>query len=252
MRTSACRAAALVVMTLVPACAAYSAELAVLASNGVKAALEALGPAFERESGHSLRVRFGLAAVLKREIEGGATFDVAILTRSGVAELAQQGKLDAGSEVDIARSAVGIGIRAGAARPDIATPEALKRTLLAARSIGWAREGASGSYFAGLLERMGIADEIMPKAVLAPAGADVGAMLASGKIELGALLVNELLAAPGVEVVGPLPPELQSYTVFTAAAAAAARDRAAAKALIRFLSSPDARAVFKAKGQEPG
>jgi molybdate transport system substrate-binding protein len=229
-----------------------AAEIKVLASNGVKAALEELAPAFEGESGHKLNIQFGVAVPLKRQIEGGTAFDLAILTAAGIDDLAKQGKVDAATRTNIARSGVGIGIRAGAPRPDISTTEALKRTLLAAKSVSWAKEGASGVYFASVLQRIGIADQIMPKAILAPSGADVGALLVTGKAELGALLVNELMAVRGVEVVGPLPPELQSYTVFTTGVSSGSKDAAAAKALIKFLSSPAAGAVFKSKGQEPG
>lgn len=229
-----------------------AAEITVLASNGVKAALEDLAPAFERESGHKLNIQFGVAVPLKRQIEAGAAFDLAILTTAGIDDLAQQGKVDAATRTNVARSGVGIGIRAGAPRPDISTTDALKRTLLAAKSVSWAKEGASGVYFASVLKRIGIADQIMPKANLAPSGADVGALLVTGKAELGALLVNELMAVRGVEVVGPLPPELQSYTVFTTGVNSGSKNAAAAKALIKFLSSPAAGAVYKAKGQEPG
>jgi molybdate transport system substrate-binding protein len=240
-----------VVLALPMTASVRAAEIAVLASNGVKAALEELAPAFQRETGHTLKIEFGLAAVLKRQIEGGAAFDAAILTDAGIDDLAKQGKIAGTSRASIARSGVGIGIRAGSPRPDIGTAEALKRSLLAARSVTWAKEGASGVYFVSVLGRMGIADQIMAKAVLASSGPDVGAMLVSGKAELAALLVNELMAVPGVEVVGPLPPELQSYTVFVAAASSASREAAAAKALIQFLQSPAARAAFKSKGQEP-
>ena len=229
-----------------------AAEIKVLASNGVKAALEELAPAFERESGHKLNIQFGVAVPLKRQIEGGAAFDLAILTTAGIDDLAKQGKVDAATRTNIARSGVGIGIRAGAPRPDISTTEALKRTLLAAKSVSWAKEGASGVYFASVLQRIGIADQIMPKAILAPSGADVGALLVTGKAELGALLVNELMAVRGVEVVGPLPPELQNYTVFITGVSSGSKDAAAAKALIKFLSSPATGAVFKSQGQEPG
>ena len=229
-----------------------AAEIKVLASNGVKAALEELAPAFERESGHKLNIQFGVAVPLKRQIEGGAAFDLAILTTAGIDDLAKQGKVDAATRTNIARSGVGIGIRAGASRPDISTTEALKRTLLAAKSVSWAKEGASGVYFASVLQRIGIADQIMPKAILAPSGADVGALLVTGKAELGALLVNELMAVRGVEVVGPLPPELQNYTVFITGVSSGSKDAAAAKALIKFLSSPATGAVFKSQGQEPG
>jgi molybdate transport system substrate-binding protein len=229
-----------------------AAEIKVLASNGVKAALEEIGIAFEHATGNKLDIHFGLAAVLKRQIEAGEAFDLAILTSSGIDDLARQGKVDGASRASIARSGVGIGIRKGAPRPDIGTADALKRALLAAKSVSWAKEGASGVYFAGLLERMGIAEQMKPKVVLAPSGAEVGKLLAGGQVQYGALLVNELMAAPGVEVLGPLPAELQSYTVFHAGVGAGSKNAQAAKALIRFLTTPSAAAVFKAKGQEPG
>jgi molybdate transport system substrate-binding protein len=229
-----------------------AAEIKVFASNGVKEALQELAPDFERQTGHKLKMEFGLAAALKRQIEGGAAFDVAVLTDAGIEDLAKHGRIAAASRADVARSGVGIGIRAGAARPDIGSTEALKRALLAAKSVSWAKEGASGVYFASLLQRMGIAELIMPKARLAPSGAAVGALLVNGEAELGALLVNELMAVRGVEVLGPLPPELQNYTVFTTGVSLASKDAAAAKALVNFLISPAAGAVFKAKGQEPG
>jgi molybdate transport system substrate-binding protein len=239
------------IAALLATASARAAEIKVLASNGVKAALEELAPAFERATGNKVSITFGLAAVLKRQIEAGEAFDVAILTSAGIEDLAKQGKVDAGSRAAIARSGVGIGIRQGAPRPDIGTPDALKRTLLSAKSISWAKEGASGVYFASVLERIGIAQQMKPKVVLAPSGAEVGKLVAGGQVELGVILVNELMAAPGVEVLGPLPPELQNYTAFHAGVGAASKN-AAAGALIRFLTTPSAGAVFKAKGQEPG
>jgi molybdate transport system substrate-binding protein len=229
-----------------------AADIKVLASNGVKAALEELAPAFERETGNKLVLSFGLAAALKRQIESGEAFDVAILTNAGIDDLAKQGKLDGASRAAIARSGVGIGIRKGGPRPDIATPDAFKRTMLSAKSISWAKEGQSGIYFAGLLERIGIAGQMKPKVVPAASGAEVGKLVASGQVEFGVILVNELMAAPGVEVLGPLPPELQSYTAFHAGVASGSKSSSAAKALIKFLTTPSAGAVFKAKGQEPG
>jgi len=247
------------VKTLVTAVAALlatvsvsAAEIKVLASNGVREALLELTPAFERETGNKLVITFGLAAALKRQIEAGEAFDLAILTSAGIEDLAKQGKVDATSRAAIARSGVGIGIKKGAPRPDIGTPDAFKRTLLSAKSITWAKEGQSGIYFAGLLERIGIADQIKPKAVVAPSGAVVGKLVAEGEVELGVILVNELMAAPGVEVLGPLPAELQNYTVFHAGVGVGSKDSSAAKALIKFLTTPAAGAVFKKKGQEAG
>lgn len=230
----------------------HAAEIKVFASNGVKAALEELAPAFERQTGNKLSITFGLAAVLKRQIENGTPFDYAILTDAGIADLVKQGKVDGASRVAIALSGVGIGIKKGAPRADIGTPDALKRALLDARSIAWAKEGQSGIYFAGLLERMGIADQMKPKVVPAASGAEVGKLVVEGKSQYGVILVNELMAIPGVEVLGPLPAEVQSYTAFHGAAAASSKNAAAAWALSKFLTVPAARDVFKAKGQEPG
>ena len=229
-----------------------AADLKVLASNGVRAALEELAPAFERETGNRLVISFGLAAALKRQIESGEAFDLAILTSAGTEDLAKQGKVDGASRASIARSGVGIGIRKGGPRPDIGTADAFKRTMLSAKSITWAKEGQSGIYFAGLLEKIGIAEQMKPKAVPAATGVEVGKLVASGQVEYGVILVNELMTAPGVEVLGPLPPELQNYTVFHAGVGVGSKDSSAAKALIKFLTTPSAGAVFKAKGQEPG
>jgi molybdate transport system substrate-binding protein len=237
---------------LLSAVSAQAADIKVLASNGVKAALEELAPAFERETGNKLSITFGLAAVLKRQIESGEPFDLAILTNAGIDDLAKQGKVDGASRASIARSGVGIGIKKGAPRADIATPDALKRTLLAAHSISWAKEGQSGIYFAGLLERMGIAGQMKPKVVPAASGAEVGKLVVEGKSQYGVILVNELMAVPGVEVLGPLPAELQTYTAFHSAVGSASKNAAAAKAFGQFLTTPSSRAVFKAKGQEPG
>ena len=227
-------------------------EIRVLASNGVKAALEALAPAFERKSQTRLDLRFDLTANLMRRIEAGEPFDLAIVADAAADRLAAQGKIDRASRATIARSGVGIGIRKGAPRADIGTPDALERALLEAESISWAREGASGVYFAELLERMGIAEQMKPKVVLAASGAEVGRLLAGGGVRYGALFVNELMAAPGVEVLGPLPPALQRFTAFDAAVASGSKNAAAAKALVEFLTAPSAGAVFRSKGQEPG
>jgi molybdate transport system substrate-binding protein len=240
------------VIALLIATSTSAAEIKVLASTGVREALHELAPAFERETGNKIVVTFGPAAILKRRIDGGEAFDLAILNVGGIDDLAKQGKVDPGSRAAIARSGVGLGVRKGAPRPDIGTTEALKRTLLAAKSISWAKEGQSGMYFASVLERIGIAGEIMPKYQLAGASAEAGKLVAAGKAELAVGLLNELMVAPGVEVLGPLPAELQNYTAFHAGVGARSKDPAAAKALIKFLTTPAAGAVFKSKGQEPG
>jgi molybdate transport system substrate-binding protein len=196
------------IAAMVTATSISAAEIKVLASNGVKEALLELAPAFERATKHKLVISFGLAAALKRQIEGGEAFDLAILPAAGLNDLAKHGKVDARARTSIARSGVGIGIRKGARRPDIRTPQALRRTLLSANSITWAKEGQSGIYFAGMLERIGIAEQMKPKIVPAASGVEVGKLVAGGQVQLGVILVNELMAAPGVEVLGPLPPDL--------------------------------------------
>ena len=231
---------------------AQAADLVVIASNGVKGALEELAPHYEHASGNKLSFKWGVAAVLKRDIEAGAPFDLAILTNAIVADLVKQGKIAAGTETPIARSAVGLMVRKGAAKPDLSSPEALKRAVLAAKSLTWAKEGASGISFLNALQKLGIADEAQRKADLAADGATAAQKVASGQVDLGALLINEIMAQPGVEVAGPLPAEVQTYTAFSSGVAAASKNAAAAKALVDHLRSPDARAAFKAKGQEPG
>lgn len=233
-------------------CNAQADDLVVIASNGVKPALEELAPHFEHMSGNKVSFKWGVAAVLKRDIEGGTPFDLAILTTAIVADLVKQGKIAAGSETPIARSGVGVMVRKGAAKPDLSSPEALKRAVQSAKSLTWAKEGASGVSFLNALQKLGIGDEALRKADLAPDGAGAAQKVASGQAELGALLINEIMAQPGVEVAGPLPAELQTYTAFTSGVSASAKNAAAAKALVEQLRSPDARALFKAKGQEPG
>jgi molybdate transport system substrate-binding protein len=227
------------------------AEIKVLSTNGVKALVEALAPRFEQAARHRVVVSFGSAVSLTQEIEAGAAFDLAILTAAAIDDLAKRGKL-APASVTIARSGVGVAVRVGAPKPDIGTADALKRALLAAKSVAHTTQGASGVYFETvLIERLGIAAEIKAKARTQPGGL-VGGLVASGEAELAVQQISELLAVDGIDYVGPLPPELQHYTVFTAALSSDARQPAAAKAFIDFLTAPSALRVIKAKGMEPG
>jgi molybdate transport system substrate-binding protein len=223
--------------------------LKVLSTNGVAAALAELAPEYERASGERLTLSFGAAKMLRERIEAGEDFDVALLTRPVAEDLATAGMLASASRVDLARSGVGIAVRAGAKKPDIGTTEAFKRTLLAARSIVYSTQGASGIYFAGLVERLGIAAEIAPKAKRRDGG-DVAVLVARGEAELAVQQISELLPVAGTDLVGPLPPELQSYTVFTGAVGSRTKEPQAAQALLAFLATPAARAVYRAKGLE--
>jgi molybdate transport system substrate-binding protein len=226
-----------------------AADITVLASNGVKTVLEELAPRFETSSGHKLVFRFATAAELKAQIEKGEAFDVAILTAAIIDDLIKQGKLAADTRADIARSGAGIAIRKGARRPEIATADALKRTLLSAKSIAYVGQGATAGIMTGIFERLGIVEEMRTKTKrLSGSAADA---VASGEAELGFTQISEILPVAGAELAGPLPSELQVYTVFPAAVNASARQAAAARSLITFLTAPAAVPVIKAKGMEP-
>jgi len=186
----------------------------------------------------------GLAAVLKQQFVDGTPADVLLLTSPLVEDLRKQGKVAAVSKVDVARS--GGAVKAGAPRPDISTPQALKATVLAAKSVGFSREGASGVAFGRALERLGIAEQVRAK--YRDTQTKAGEMLVAGDIDLAAAQIPELLAVPGVDVAGPLPEELQTVTVFPLGLATEAKATDAAKALIQFLSSPAAAPVYKVKG----
>lgn len=237
-------------MVLLQATAAHAAEIKVLSTIGVRSVMNELGPRFEQASGHRLAVAYDVASVLKRQIDAGAPFDVAILTLAATDDLMRQGRILSGSWAGIARSGHGLAVRAGAPRPDIATADAFKRALLGAKSIAYSREGASGIYFAGLLERLGIAEAM--KGRTRRAGGDVAELVARGEVEMAVQLIPELIAVRGVELAGPFPPELQNYVQFAAGVSALARQPDAARALIRYLTQPEAIPIIKSKGMEPG
>jgi molybdate transport system substrate-binding protein len=225
---------------------AEAAEIKVLSTVGMQPATTELIAQFERETGHKIAVTYGIAAVLKTKFLEGAPADVLILTSPIVEDLAKQGKVAPGSKVDVARSGVGIGVKAGAPRPDISTPDALKSAVLAAKSVGFAKEGASGVAFARAIERLGITEQVRAK--YKDTQAKTGEALVAGEIDLGAAQIPELMAVPGVDVIGPLPAELQTVTIFSVGLATEAKEADAARAFIQFLSGPAAAPVYKAKG----
>jgi molybdate transport system substrate-binding protein len=230
--------------------AAGAAEIKVLSTNGVKAIMEELVPQFERATGHKLVITFEVTTALKKDIEAGAAFNVTILTASAIDDLIKQGKAK-GPGAMIAKSGAGVAVRAGAPKPDIGTADAFKRALLAAKSVAYTTQGASGQYFVTVLDRLGIAAEIKAKAKTQPGGA-VAELVARGEAEIAVQQISELLPVKGADYVGPFPPELQNYTAFTAALGPAPREPAAARAFIDFLTAPSAVSVIKAKGMEPG
>jgi molybdate transport system substrate-binding protein len=226
-------------------------ELLVLSSNATRAVLDALAPQFERTAGLRLVFRFAPSAELKARIEEGEEFDVAFLTSSLVDDLVALGKVDERSRTTIARAGVGVAIRKGAARPDLSTPEAFRRALLDARSIAYVGQGATADILRNVVERFGISEEMRPKTRIL-SGVTAAEAVASGQAELGFTQVSEILPHPGVELAGPLPPEVQVYTTFQAVVGSSARQPERATQLIRFLTAPAAFPVIKAKGMEPG
>lgn len=227
-------------------------EIKVLCSNALRAVMEELAPEFERATAHKVAITFGLAAALKRQIEAGEAFDVAILTAPLMDEVINQGAIAAGTRTVIARSGLGLAIRAGSRKPDIGTAEAFTRALVDARAVAYAREGASGIYFAGLIQRLGIAEQLKPRTRLTVTGQEVGEAVARGEAELGVLPVSEILPIRGVELLGTFPADLQTYIVMTAGVSARAAQANAARNLIKFLTSQAVLPVIKAKGMEPG
>jgi molybdate transport system substrate-binding protein len=243
--------AAVALATLWAAGTAAAAEIKVVRSVGVRAVLEELAPQFERASEHKVKIRFGTAVPLKRQIDGGESFDVVILTPALVQDLVQSGKVAAATPTDVAKSGIGVAIRAGAPKPDISSTEALKRSLINAKSIVYSKEGQSGTYMARLIERLGLAEQMRDKTVLETRSGHTAVAVVEGKAELGFVLVSEILPVAGAEYAGPLPADLQNHVVFTAGIGAAAKEAEAAKSFINFLKAPAAAAVLKAKGMEP-
>src|SRR5262245_26824008 len=212
--------------------AAQAADITILCSSGFKAVMEELVPQFERATHHKAAVRYGLAARLKQEIEAGEPFDLAILTPAAIDDLIAQRKVASDSRTILARSGLGILVRAGALKRDIATVDAFKRSLLAAKSIAYAKEGASGVAFAALIQRLGIADDLKAKSKLTASGEEVGEAVVRGESEFGVLPISEILPVRGAELLGPFPADAQSYIVMVAGVSARAADTNAARDVI--------------------
>jgi molybdate transport system substrate-binding protein len=245
--TLAVLAAGLVALSL-PA-AAQNAPLRVLASNGVKAVIEELQPQCERVIGRQLAIQFASTTDLMKKIDGGEAFDLTMLTSDAIDQLIKSGKV-APKVTPLARSGVGVGIRMGASKPEIGTPEAMKRTLLKAKSVTYAEDGASRVFVEKMEERLGIASELQAKTMLTHGSGAATANVADGKSDLVLTLASEILPVHGIELVGPLPESLQGYINFAAGVAAHTKNADAAKGVIQFLTGPAAAPVYKAKGME--
>src|SRR6266508_6159855 len=240
-------------MLLLAVCfAAEAAEIKVLSALAMMPVMEDVGPKLERVTGHKLAITFEAV----KHVQGGETVDVAVLPRQGIDTFVKDGKAAAGNLTVVATSGNGVAVRKGAPKPDISSPEALSRTLLAAKSITYNQPvhgGTSGPHVIKVLERLGIADEMKAKTIFPKiaGGAAVGALVASGEAEIGVQQIQELIPVAGIEIVGPLPGDLQNNLVFVATVMAGAKDVEASKALVNFLRTPEAAVVIMAKGMEP-
>lgn len=233
---------------------AEAAEVKVLSSIGMQPVMEDLGPKFERATGHKLAITFDTAGGVVKRVQGGDTADVVVTPQQGIDNFVKDGKVAVDNVTIVARSGIGVAIRTGAQKPDISSPEGLKRTLLAAKSITYSNPalgGASGIHFAKVLDRLGIGNEMKPKTVFLPKPGLVGVLVANGEAEIAVQQFQELIQVAGIEIVGPLPGDLQDTIVFSAAIMGSAKDAAASKALVDFLRAPEAAAVIKVKGMEP-
>ena len=230
---------------------ANAAEIKVLSTQAPEQAYRELVPQFEQASGHKVTTIFTGTVDVNKRLAAGETYDMLIMASTSIDEHIKGGKVVAGSRVDLAKSGVAVAVKAGAPKPDISTTEAFKKTLLAAKSIGYST-GPSGVYVIALFQRLGIADEIKGKLKQTPTGVFVGSIIASGEVEIGLQQVSELIAAPGCDIVGPLPADIQQMTVFSSGIMVGAKEADAAKAWVKFLTTPAAAAVFKKTGMEPG
>jgi molybdate transport system substrate-binding protein len=230
---------------------AHSAEIKVLSTQATEEAYRELVPQFEKATGHKVTTVFTGTLNANKRLADGETYDLLIMASDAIDGHLKSGKLAAGSRVDLAKSGVALGVKAGAPKPDIGSVEALKKTVLATKSIGYAT-GPSGIYIVSLFEKLGLTEAVKPKLKQTTSGVFVGTLIASGEAEIGFQQVSELVHFPGVDYVGPLPAEVQRTTTFSSGVIAGAVQADAAKALAAFISAPAAAQAYKKRGMEPG
>jgi molybdate transport system substrate-binding protein len=229
--------------------AANATEVKVMSGAAMRGAFGEIVPQFERATGHKVVIEYGAGTTFRKQIEAGETFDLVIIDSTEVDELIKQGKIAGDTRADIVRAAIGVAVREGAPKPDISSVDAFKNTLLSVNSFTYAPDALYGRQLSQAFDRLGIAEQL--KAKTKPnALARVGQVLAAGEVDLAIAGIPTLLSVKGVQIVGPLPGELQNWLVNTAGVSAAAKEPDAAKALIKYLATPGAAAVIKAKGME--
>lgn len=233
------------------ATSAGAAEIKVLSTQATEQSYRELVPQFERASGHKVTTIFTGTLDADKRLAAGETYDLLIMSSPSIDEHLKDGKLVAGSRVDLAKSGVAVGVKAGAKKPDISTVDALKKTILEAKSIGYST-GPSGVIIMRLFEKLGVLDQVKPKLKQTVSGEFVGSILAKGAVEIGFQQISELSQFEGVDYVGPLPAELQEYTTFSSGVIKGTKEEEPARALVRFLTSKDAAPVYRKRGMEPG
>ena len=229
----------------------HAAEIKVLSTQATEEAYRELVPQFEKASGHKVTTIFTGTLDANRRLAAGETYDLLIMSAPSIDEQIKAGRVVPGSRVDLAKSGVGVGVKAGAPKPDFSSAEALKKTLIAAKTVGYS-QGPSGVYLLTLFEKMGIADQVKAKAKVVTPGVPVATVIRSGEAEIGFQQISELIHEKGIDYLGPLPADIQRITTFSGGIHTAAKEQAAAKALQSFLTSPDRVQDLKKHGLQPG
>lgn len=230
------------------------AKIKVIATGAVESMIRALGADYEKASGDTLDLNFGTAGSIRGRFDGGEATDIAVLPAAMIAELEKAGRFVPGSVMDLGRTVTGVAVKEGAAAPDISTPEAFKQAMLKAKAVSYTDPkagGSSGNYFVGLLQKLGIADELANKTVFGKRGYEVAQAVADGRAEIGTTFISEMLTVKGVKIVGPLPGELHFTNTYTAAIPTGSAQREAAQALLRALTDPATRGRWIEAGLEP-
>jgi len=247
MKRSIVAAAAAVILPTMT----FAAELKVLSTQATEDTYRELVPQFEKATGHKVATIFTGTLDAQKRLAAGENYDMIIMASPAIDAQIKAGKVVSGSRVDLAKSGVGAAVPKGAPKPDISTTEALKKTLLAAKSIGYST-GPSGLYMISLFEKLGLMDEVKPKLKQTPTGVFVGTIIANREVEVGFQQVSEVGNFPGVDYIGPLPADVQQMTVFSSGIVVDAKEAEPARTLVKFLTTPEAGAAFRKRGMEPG